>query len=325
MVTTQFTRTWCAAAAVTLSLFAANGCDRAANNVNKPKTIAVIPKGLTHIFWMSVKAGAEKACNEEGVTLKWDGPPKESDVNTQIRIIGDVRTFGVDALVVAPLSEGAISATLADAKKKMPVVVFDSGSTFKDYDAFVATDNFKGGQLAGREMIRLIGDRKDVELAMVRYGPESQSTMKREEGFLSEIRKNPAVKVYDNKFAGDDVSKAQTLLTDMLSNPKINAVFASNESTTQGSLGALAQAKLLGKVMFIGFDTNAALVDAMEKGQTQALVLQDPVKMGYLAVKAAVAAVKGQKVEKEQPIEPTLATPANMKQAAIEQLLRPAL
>ena len=149
--------------------------------------------------------------------------------------------------------------------------------------------------------------------------------MKREEGFLSEVRKNPAIKVYDNKYAGDDVSKAQTMLSDMLSNPKINAVFASNESTTQGSLGALAQAKLLGKVTFIGFDTNAALVDAMEKGQIQALVLQDPVKMGYLAVKAAVAAVKGQKVEKEQPIEPTLVTPANMKQPAIEQLLRLAL
>ena len=61
-----------------------------------------------------------------------------------------MRNRGVDALVVAPLSKTAISEYLADAKKKMPVVVFDSGSDFKDYDAFVATDNYKGGQLAGQ-------------------------------------------------------------------------------------------------------------------------------------------------------------------------------
>ena len=115
----------------------------------------------------------------------------------------------------------------------MPVVVFDSGSDFKDYDAFIATDNYKGGQLAGQEMLRLIGDGKGIELAMIKYGAESESTLQREAGFLSEIKKNSSVVVYDNQFAGDDADKAQTLMGNMLTaHPGINAVFSSNESTT---------------------------------------------------------------------------------------------
>src|ERR1700712_4266438 len=87
-------------------LFGVASCDRGP----KQKTLGMVPKGLTHTFWKSVKAGAERAAKEEGVALKWDGPTKESDVDAQIRIIGDMRTFGVDALAVAPLSEGGITA-----------------------------------------------------------------------------------------------------------------------------------------------------------------------------------------------------------------------
>jgi ribose transport system substrate-binding protein len=300
------------------------GCDKGQSKSGGRKIIGVIPKGLTHIFWRSVKAGAEKAAKEEGVDIKWDGPPKEGEVNTQIRIIGDMRNRGVDALVIAPLSKSAISEYMADAKKKMPVVVFDSGSDFKDYDAFIATDNYKGGQLAGQAMVKLIGTQKGVELAMIKYGAESESTLQREKGFLSEIKKNPDVVVYENQYAGDTADKAQTLMGNMLAaHPGINAVFSSNESTTVGALGALDQAKKLGKVKFVGFDSSAELVAALEKGDIQALVLQDPVKMGYLSVKAAAAALRGEKPAKEQPIAPTLVTQENKSQPEIQQLLRP--
>jgi ribose transport system substrate-binding protein len=317
----MFKRLFCLVVAATLLL--PLGCDKGGAGSGGRKTIGVVPKGLTHIFWRSVKAGAEKAGKEENVDIKWDGPPKEGEVNTQIRIIGDLRNRGVDALVVAPLSKTAISEYLADAKKKMPVVVFDSGSDFKDYDAFVATDNFRGGQLAGQAMLKLIGAQKGVELAMVKYGSESESTLQREAGFLSEIKKNDEIKVYE-QFAGDTADKAQTLMGNMLAaHPGINAVFSSNESTTVGALGALEQAKKLGKIKFVGFDSSAELVAALDKGDIQALVLQDPVKMGYLSVKAAAAALRGEKPAKEQPIAPTLVTQENKDQPEIQQLLRP--
>jgi ribose transport system substrate-binding protein len=107
--------------------------------------------------------------------------------------------------------------------------------------------------------------------------------------------------------------------------PGINAVYGSNESTTRGALGALDQAKKLGQVKFVGFDSSAELVDALDKGNIQALVLQDPVQMGYLSVKAAVAALRNEPVQKEQPITPVLATQKNKDDPKIQQLLRPKL
>jgi ribose transport system substrate-binding protein len=289
------------------------------------KTIGVVPKGTSHVFWKSVHAGADKAGKELGVEIKWDGPPDEKEINTQDRIIGDMINRGVDALVVAPVDRTALTTSLENAKKKMPVVVFDSGSDFKDYTAFVATDNYKGGQLAAQHMLKLLEGQQGIELAVIRYAAGSASTMDREKGFIETIKKaRPDLKMYDDQFAGSTGDEASRLMSNMLqAHPGINAIFASNESTTRGALGALDQAKKLGKVKFVGFDASAELVDALDKGYIQALVLQDPVKMGYLSVKAAVAALRNEPVAKEQPIEPQLATPENKDKPEMQQLLRP--
>jgi ribose transport system substrate-binding protein len=310
------------AATLVLSLLLPAGCDRGGSG---RKTIGVVPKGTSHVFWKSVKAGAEKAGKELDVDIKWDGPPDEKEINTQTRIIGDMINRGVDALVIAPVDKSALTTSLENARKKMPVVVFDSGSDFTGYNAFIATDNYKGGQLAGQRMVKLLEGQKDVELAIIRYQAGSASTMEREKGFIDELKKaRPDVKLYDDQFAGSSGDEASKLMSNMLqAHPKITAVYGSNESTTRGALGALEQAKLAGKVKFVGFDSSSELVDALEKGNIHALVLQDPVQMGYRSVKAAVLASKGEKVDKEQPIAPVLATKENMNQPDVKQLLRP--
>src|SRR5213593_4538880 len=47
-------------------------------------TIAVIPKGTSHVFWQSIHAGAEKAAQELGVTVVWRGPLREDDRSSQV-------------------------------------------------------------------------------------------------------------------------------------------------------------------------------------------------------------------------------------------------
>jgi len=318
-------------AAIALLPFLVAGCHKesssSSSSAGRSLTIGVVPKGTTHVFWKSVKAGADRAGKELGVTIKWEGPPDEKEINTEDRIIGDMLNRGIDALVVAPVDKTALTATMENAKKTMPVVVFDSGSDFTNYTAFVATDNYKGGQLAGQAMLKLLDGAKGVELAMIRYAAGSASTLDREEGFLDVVKKaRPDIKIYEDQYAGSTGEEAAKLTGNMLqAHPGINAIYGSNESTTRGALGALEQAKKLGQVKFVGFDSSPELVDALDKGQIQALVLQDPVKMGYLSVKAAVAAVRGEKVEKEQPITPTLVTQENKGQPEIQALLRPKL
>jgi ribose transport system substrate-binding protein len=306
--------------AVSMLLWPALSCDRHANG---RKTIAVIPKGVSHVFWQSVKAGAEKAGREEGVDIKWDGPPTEGDRNGQMRIIGDMLNRGVDAIVVAPVDTSAITGSMENAAKKVPVVVFDSGSTFKHYVAYVATDNYKGGQLAGEEMVRLLGPSGEGKVALLRYEAGHDSTSQREQGFLDAVKHNPKLKIVETR-GGDTADEATTAAANLIvAHPDVIALFACNESTARGALSALDKAKMLGKIKFVGFDSSTELNAALDKGHIQALVLQNPVEMGYRAVKAAVAAIDKKTVQKEQPLPPTLVTPANKDTPEIQQLLRP--
>ena len=82
---------------------------------------------------------------------------------------------------------------------------------------------------------------------------------------------------------------------------------------------------MAGKIIFVGFDSSKKLVEALAKKEIQGLVLQNPVRMGYLGVKTAVAHLKGKPVEKRIDTGVTIATPENMNNPEIKELLSPDL
>jgi len=126
----------------------------AATNPGTKLRIALIPKGTTHDFWKSIHAGGVKAARELGnVDLIWRGPEKEDDREQQVSLVQNFVSTGVSAIVLAPLDEKALVAPVRQAMAaKIPVVIIDSGldgEPGKDYVSFAATDNYKGGSMAG--------------------------------------------------------------------------------------------------------------------------------------------------------------------------------
>jgi len=63
--------------AAALLLFT-TACNRAPAGAAGTLTIAVVPKGTSHVFWQSIHAGAAKAAKELGVTIVWRGPLREA-------------------------------------------------------------------------------------------------------------------------------------------------------------------------------------------------------------------------------------------------------
>src|SRR5438876_7021014 len=169
---------------VALSALTLSACRQPSNT--GAMTIAVIPKGTTHVFWQSIHAGAEKAAQELGVTIVWRGPLREDDRASQVSEVEGFVTRGVSGIVLAPLDDSALAPPVADAKRAgIPVVVIDSGLKGDDYVSFVATDNRKGGRLAGEHLAGLLGD--GAKVILLRYAEGSESTVQREEGFLETI------------------------------------------------------------------------------------------------------------------------------------------
>lgn len=292
--------------------------------------IAVIPKGTTHEYWKSIHAGALKAAQELKVEILWKGPLKEDSRDEQIKIVEDMtNTEGVKGLVLAPLDDMALRLPVQEATKKgLPVVIIDSALKSEDIKSFVATDNRNGGKLAGEEMARLLGGKGKV--VMLRYAEGSASTNEREAGFLDAMAKAPGLKVLSsNQYGGATTESAQKASENLLApytkggKLGVDGIFCPNESTTFGMLRALQDARFAGKVKFIGFDSSQKLVDALKAGELHALVLQDPMNMGYLGVKTMVAALKGETVEKRLSTGETLVTAKNMNEPKIQALLMP--
>jgi ribose transport system substrate-binding protein len=292
-----------------------------------PLRIAVIPMGTTHEFWKAVHAGALTAARELGVEIIWKGPLKEDDRNEQIQVVETLSGADIDALVLSPLDDRALLRPVADARRAgIPTVVFNSALQGEEHVAFISTDNFQGGVMAARAMGRLTGGRGRLILMRLKEGVEG--TTKREEGFLATLRAEfPAIAVLsDNQYAGTSTEMAYQTMENLLSRfSGVDAVFTPNESTTFGALRALQDHGLAGKVILVGFDASAKLIEALEKGEIRGLVLQDPFAMGYLSLKTAVAHLRGEPYEKTAATALVLATPENMNEPAVRRLLRPDL
>jgi ribose transport system substrate-binding protein len=263
--------------------------------------IVVIPKGTTHAFWNSVEAGASKAAQELGVQMVWKGPLKEDDRAEQIKIVEQFVAEGVSGICLAPLDSDALAPTVSSATARgIPVVIFDSavrGQPGKDFVSFVATNNTKGGQLAGEALAKSLNGKGKVVL--LRYGVGSASTTEREAGFLEALKKVPDITVIsENRYAGPTVATAKSEAMKLVDQLKqADGVFTPNESSTLGMLGALRDNGLAGKIKFVGFDATPPLVEGLQKGEFVALISQDPTKMGYLAVETCVKHIRGEKVE----------------------------
>ncbi len=294
----------------------------------KKYRIAVIPKGTTHEFWKSVHAGAEQAAKEAGnVTIIWKGPLLENDRDGQISVVEDFIVKQVDGIILAPLdSQALIDPVLHAVEEEIPVVIFDSAlGDEKPLVSYVATDNYHGGQIAARAMAEAIGGEGNVIL--LRYNPGSESTEQRETGFLETLKKEfSKIKILSSdQYAGTTPESSLEKATEVLDKyrDKVNGIFAVCEPNATGTLGALRELNLAKKVKFIAFDPNEDLIDGLKKNHVQGIVLQDPVMMGYEAVKAMLAHLKGEPVEKRLKTGEYVATPGNMNDEKIHKLLHP--
>jgi len=289
--------------------------------------IAVIPKGTTHEFWKSIHAGAIRAAGELGVQIYWKGPQKEDDRAQQITVVEDFISAGVDGIVLAPLDDRALMRPVQDAvREKIPVVIIDSALQGSDFVSYVATDNYKGGVLAARRLGQLLQGKGRIFL--IRYQEGSASTVQREAGFYDTITAEfPAiVLLVKDQYAGATTETAYQLAENLISRfPDVDGVFAPNESSTFGTLRALQESRLAGKIVFVGFDSSPKLVQGLRDGDIQGLVIQNPDMMGYLGVKTVVAHLRGEPVEKVIDTGVVLATKDNMDSPEIRALISPDL
>lgn len=295
-------------------------------NANHKRQIAVVPKATSHLFWQSIQAGAIAASRDFKVEILWNGPATETDYARQVQIVDSMIARHVDGIAVAAQDRDTLTASLdRAAAAHIPVTVFDSGVSSQNYMTFVATNNYQGGQMAARKLADLIG--RKGKIAMVMHAPGSVSTGDRERGFEDTIAGEfRNIKIVARQFGMSDRSKAMGAAENMLTaHPDLDGMFASSEPSSMGAALSLKSRGLSGKVKFVAFDAADTLVADLKGGTIDALVAQDPFKIGYEAVRSLVEKLDGKTPPRHMDLSAVVITRDDLAKPEIKALLFPDL
>jgi ribose transport system substrate-binding protein len=286
------------------------------------RVVGVVPKGANHIFWQTVRAGAIKAAREYKLEVEWNAPTLEIDSSRQISIVDSMVNRRLAGIALAPVDRKALVNVVERAHNSgIPVAIFDSDIDTGNRLIYVATNNREGGRMAARKLAELLSQRGKV--AVIGFMPGSASTMEREEGFAEEMKKFPGIDVVQIAFGMADRAKARAATENILTaHPDLKGLFADNESSSAGAVMGL-KARTASQVRMVAFDANEQLISDLRERHIDALIVQDPFRMGYESVKAVGEKLNGQEPPREIDSGVALVTREDLEKPDVVRLLYP--
>ncbi|UDM16631.1 substrate-binding domain-containing protein [Vogesella sp. XCS3] len=261
--------------------------------------IVFIPKGASHVFWKEMARGAQDAALGLSINMVWRGPALENDATAQAKLLGHYAAKGFAGMIVAPNASAALQLPLQQVKNAgSKVVIVDSPL-----------------QPAPRKVL------------LLRFSAKHDSTRERENAFRDRLQQLlPASRIEEGEEVGitvfDTRDKVQKVLA---AHPDADLVFTPNESTTEGTIQALQDAGLAGKLRHIGFDYSPRIDRALSGGQLLAVVMQDPYQMGVRAMTILAELLQKKPVPAVSYTPATLVTAGDLAQPVVQARVRPYL
>jgi ribose transport system substrate-binding protein len=291
-----------------------------------PIHLAVIPKSVGLDYWTKVHEGAMCAASQlPGVQVTWNGVTDETDVVGQLNLLNNYIAEGVNGLVYAATDATAMTEVSTGATKAgIKVVSIDSGTTPQPPNVpLIATDNIAGAKLAADKLAKAIGP-GGGKVAIIGFHAGTETNDQRVQGFESELKKYPKLHLIGIQYSQNDYNTALTVTANILTaNPDLKGLFAANESSDVGAVEAVRIAHKVGQVKIVGWDTSPDEVDGVKQGVVAGLISQDPFRMGYDGVRAAVAMVRHQAPPKSENTGEVFVTKYDLTNPVVRQFVSP--
>jgi ribose transport system substrate-binding protein len=265
--------------------------------------IAVIVKTVNSTFWQNVQKGAEAAigASKGGNTMTFQGPAAESAIADEVNMVENAVNRKVAGILLAPSDPDALVPAVKKAwEARIPVVIIDSmlsAGADKYYQAFLATDNRKAGELAAKALIDKVGT--TGKIAVMSYVAGAGSEIGRVGGFNDYIKANSKLQIVGPLYSQSQMATALNQTTDVLAaNSDLVGIFGANEPTAIGMGRAIKQAGKAGKITAIGFDGNQDLQEFVKDGTLNATIVQGSYQMGEKGIDTLLKILAKEKVEK---------------------------
>jgi ribose transport system substrate-binding protein len=288
--------------------------------------LAVVPKAVGFDFWNQVKEGAQCAASKQkDVKVQWDGVTAETDVTGQVNLLQNFITQGVDGLVYAATDAKVLSDVTQQAlQQDIPVVNIDSGTDPQPKDvALYATDNVASAEKVAGLLSDAIGG-SGGEIAFIPFQRGTATNEQRAEGFKRGLEEHPELELVAEQASQSDYDRALQVTEDILTaKPNLKGIFAANEPGVLGAAEAVRQARKTGKVTIVGWDASPDEIKGVRDGVIDALIVQNPFRMGYDGVNAVVKQLREGTKPQSGDTGVTIVTKENLDDPDVKAVLEP--
>ena len=307
---------------VGLGMLFPSSCTRGNDPSSQKPTVALVLKTLNNPFFIDMEKGAADAAKRSGIRLVVQAPERELDVEKQMQIVETLIESKVSVLCVTPSGSREIVPAIVKANRAaIPVVIVDTRvdpQTLKEAGgtvaAFVGSDNFEGGKLAGEYLVQRLGP--EGKVAVLEGIPGHETGDSRLRGFKQVLAGHPNIEIVSSQTANWERDQGYNVFQNVLeSHPEIQALFACSDLMALGAIEAIAAAGKQGKITVIGFDALPEAREAIRQGAMAATIAQSPMEMGALAIESASHLLEGKNVTREVSVKIHLITKENLDSA----------
>jgi ribose transport system substrate-binding protein len=254
----------------------------------------LVPEELDNDYWRLVEKGAQEAAKEYGVLLEYAGP-KQANIDEHLKTIEMSMASKVDGIITQGLSDEQFTPLINRAVDRIPVITIDTDAANSKRMAYIGTDNYYSGFLAGKALIEDTSGEANVAIITGSFYANHQQ--QRVQGFQDAVKSEKGINIItieESEISRVRASeKAYQILKDY---PEVNAFYGTS------ALDGIAIAQVVDKLMkphqvyIIGFDTLPETLEYIRNGTIKATVAQEPFEMGYRAVIMMIDLIEGKKV-----------------------------
>ncbi len=275
----------------------------------------------TNPFLVTMVNGAKKAAEEwkaKGVNvdlLVTNGG--DNDKAKQVSDLEDLYASGVNGVLIFPGDSVMVAEPIKNIynAEGLPVVITDIGIRSGDYISLIITDNLKGGEQAADYMATLL--EPGAKVATLDHAPTNDNGQTRQKGFEDRMKELGFEVLPEQPVPVLTLDSGRQSTEDLLvSEPDVKGLFAFNQLVLQGAYQAVEQAGKAGEVHLVGFDLDPVSFEMVKDGKFDALVVQDPYRMGYDGMNIILTKLTGGEVEKFVGLGTKLLTKDNVDEFA---------
>ncbi len=270
-----------------ISLIFLTSCTPSYRQVNQDNSILFIPKSQISSFWEITIDGYNTAIaeyNEDGVVLS---TLSEEDIDGQIDIVNNAVIQGYDAIIISALSYEELANSVQHAiDEGVEVVVIDSDVNVDDVKVRISTDNYNAGFKMGETVAELMN--YSGYIGVLAFDIYTQNLEDRIKGFRDAIETFEQIEIVQTEQVYSTHADAMSGTTAIIeNNSNLDAIVTFNEITTV-AMGQVIHDKGREDLVAVGFDNNSVVVNFLETGVLDAIIVQNQFAMGYLGAEYAI-------------------------------------